>query len=358
MKKLEILKNLVGFNSINDLDNDKINTYIGNYLKNKGFKLSKIYNKSKDKYCLVATYGNNINLTFSGHTDTVNITETWNINPHRLTIKDDKLYGLGVCDMKGGIAAFLDALDKIDLKKLKKGIQIILTYDEEKNFEGINLIKDNKVKVFDNILIGEPTDLTPVIGTKGCMEYEVTFNGKACHSSELIFGVNAIKKCHNFMNELYKLSEILKTNINDEYNIPYATMNIGVIKGGTSINIVPDHCQLSFDFRTVDVKQHQFINDKIKELAKQHQAEIKKITDIYPVHIKSKENIKFYEEITNRKSNNLNYVTEGSFYGKNNIIILGPGPITAHKTNEYITIWSYNKTIEYYIKIIEKYCNM
>ena len=51
---------------------------------------------------------------FLGHTDTVEYIDGWNSNPFELTLKDEKLYGLGVCDMKGGIAAMLAAVSQID----------------------------------------------------------------------------------------------------------------------------------------------------------------------------------------------------------------------------------------------------
>ena len=201
MQKLEILKKLISFNTIDDKENKLINEYVSEYLEKLGFKTTKIYNEENNKYCLVATYKNNINLTFSGHTDTVGVEESWNTNPFELEIKENKIYGLGTCDMKGGIATFLEALRKVDLLKLNKGIQIILTYDEETNFEGINLMKNKKIETADNIVIGEPTNLVPVIGTKGCIEYEVIFKGIYAHSSELLSGENAIEKCNSFINE-------------------------------------------------------------------------------------------------------------------------------------------------------------
>ena len=64
--------------------------------------------------------GNDYKPGFIGHSDTVDTTDGWLTNPFTLTQKDDLLYGLGACDMKGGIAAFLQALKEIDLYKLKK----------------------------------------------------------------------------------------------------------------------------------------------------------------------------------------------------------------------------------------------
>ena len=66
-------------------------------------------------------------LSFLGHTDVVPVTNKWKYNPFTLTIKDNKYIGRGVSDMKGGIAAFLYTLTKINLNKLKRGIRICFT---------------------------------------------------------------------------------------------------------------------------------------------------------------------------------------------------------------------------------------
>ena len=133
-------------------------------------------------------------------------------------------------------------------------------------------------------------------------------------------------------------------------------MNIGIIEGGKSINVVPNTCKLSFDFRTIDKKQHDIINKKIEKLSKKYNAEYNKINDVSPILIKNESEIDFLETLTNNQTKCFNYVTEGSFYDKDNIIILGPGPMNAHKTNEYIDLESYEKIIEINIKLIEKYC--
>ena len=296
----------------------------------------------------------NPNLTFLGHTDTVSYSN-WKYAPFKVTIENGNLYGLGVCDMKGGISAFLTAITNIDLKKLKRGIQIVLTFDEEKSFEGIKLLTNHLNLLSKNILIGEPTDLIPVIGTKGCIEYKITFTGKGTHFSNVVDGVNAIVECNKFINDLLKYSEELKKEQNSLFNIPYTTMNIGIINGGSVINIVPDKCELVFDFRTIDKKQHEIIKDQVLKLVNKYDAILTEITNVYPSGIKN-ENIKFYENLTNKKVTCFNYVTEASFLDKSNNIILGPGPNTSHEKDEYISIDSYDKTIKIYEKIIRKYC--
>lgn len=133
MEKYKILKDLVGFNTIKDKENKEIIDYIEKYLLGFGFKT-----EYKDKN-LIMSYGKNPSVGFLGHTDTVEYIEGWKTDPFVVTAKDGKLYGLGVCDMKGGIAAILDAISKVNLKRLKNGLKLFFTFDEELALEVLKM---------------------------------------------------------------------------------------------------------------------------------------------------------------------------------------------------------------------------
>ena len=137
----EILKDLISFNTVNDKENTSIINYIENILKNKGFKLE---NKSK---CLVMSIKDGYKLGFLGHTDTVIADSNWKTNPYEMIEENGKLYGLGVCDMKGGLAGILQAVTEIDWEKVNYGMKLYFTYDEEIGFGGIKEIVDKNEKL-------------------------------------------------------------------------------------------------------------------------------------------------------------------------------------------------------------------
>ncbi len=350
---LEILKNLIKFNTIEDKENKQFIKYVSEYLSKLGFELEYVEGNNFRK-CLIAKLGDQCNLCFLGHSDTVSINNDWETNPFELTIKDDFMYGRGVCDMKGGIAAFLDALSTIDISNIN-GLMIIITYDEEIGFEGINLVK-NRDDIPENIIIGEPTDLIPIAFCKGCMEFSATLPGKAVHSALSPNGDNAIEKMYKYMYELREFEKSLEKQTNDSFTIPHTTLNISTIKGGTSINSVPDECKITFDFRTNLKAHHDFILNKVGEITNKYNGELEVITNVLPTETDVK-NIKFYEEITGNEAGGMDYVTEGNFLNKENIVIIGPGPVTAHEANEHISVSSYEKTKKIYKKVIHKYCN-
>lgn len=342
MNEIQILSDLVKFNTIKDKENKEIINYIENYLLKLKFTTQK-----KEKY-LIASYGKNPKLGFIGHSDTVEYIDGWNTNPHELTVIEDKLYGLGACDMKGGIAAFLAALSNIDLTKLENGIKVYITYDEEIGFGGINELVENNENFTEYIIVGEPTDNKIMTGCKGLFAVKIFSSGIKVHSSTPEKGKSANS---NMIKLLYELEEYYKNNIRGEidnkYEVPYTTMNIGLLNGGSAINSVAANCMSYVDFRTIDNIHVEMLKSKLDELCKKYDAR-------YEVDVDVKT---FYNDISFlNETYTAGFMTEASFVKDRKRLILGPGPVTAHEVNEYITKESLDKTIKLYENIINKIC--
>lgn len=336
-----ILKDLVSFNTIRDKDNKKIMDYLENYLKKYDFVTERI-----DK-CLIAYNSDNPNIGFIGHTDTVDY-ESWDGDPFTLQEIDNKLIGLGSCDMKGGIASILSVISKIDLTKNK--LALYFTNDEEIGFNGIYTIR-NLIKP-DNIIIGEPTNNIPVYGTKGILELKIEFYGIKCHSSTPDKGISAIMETVRFINILndYYENEIKKDLVND-FIVPYTTMNIGLINGGETLNSIPGKCYITIDFRVVKNSHLTIIKEKIESILNDFNAKLIIRETLSPKL--NNHDISFLEEISHSKETKC-YLTEGSVIDKN-FIILGPGPDTSHQKNEYITYDKLKETEYLYQAIVEYY---
>ena len=337
MNEKDILKQLVKFNTIKDKNNKEIMDYIEKLLLDKGFNVDY---RSK---CLVISIKDEINLGFLGHTDTVKYGADWTFDPFEMKELKGNLYGLGTCDMKGGIAAIIKAVMDIDWEKCKKGIKLYFTYDEEIGFSGIRELIKRGEKFPDNMIIGEPTDNIIMNGSKGLLEYKILFNGKSAHSSMPEKGENAIEKCLNFMNELREFYNDLKNEDNDIFETG-TTMNIGKINGGKSINIVPNNCEIQIDFRVIKDEHTERVLNKISNLSQKYKCKYKILNNIKPF------------SNVDEKILNTQFITEASFISTKNRYILGAGPINAHKANEYITVSSLKKLVEQYKQIIFKYC--
>ncbi len=338
MQSKDILKNLVQFDTYKDKENEGIMNYIQQILERKGFKLE---HKTK---CLIMSIKEKCNLGFLGHTDTVQSGSDWIYNPLEITEVGNKLYGLGICDMKGGIAATLKAVLDIDWDKLNYGIKLFFTYDEEIGFKGVKEINRLNIEIPDNMIIGEPTNNELMNGSKGLVELKVEFKGKSAHSSNPEKGINAIEKCIKFLDELKQFYDNLRLETDNRFEIPYTTMNIGKVEGGKSINIVPNNCRVYIDFRVIKNEHIKKIVERINRLKESYNFSYEIINDIKPFITESK------------KSKTTNFITEASFIQSKNKYILGTGPMNAHEANEYITIESLDKLVEQYKHIIDELC--
>ncbi len=355
MNAKTILKDLVGFNTIADKENKQIMDYIDDFLSKLGFSVERLKNSENGKEVLVGKYGDTPAIGFLGHTDTVDITKGWVTEPHTLTEKDGVLYGLGACDMKGGIAAFLAAIANTDLTKLKKGIAVYCTYDEEIMFGGVKDLVAAGTMFPPHVIIAEPTDLIPMIGSKGLLEYIFTFTGVTTHSSMPIDGKSSNKNAVRFLNRMMDFEEELRKNPNPFFGVPYPTMNIGIIEGGTSINKVPDKTTVYLDFRICDSeKEYPRIRKAVDEALEGLDGTYEIINDIASFQNRS-ELVQLYEEKTGKKGMPFFGITEASFF-EGDRVILGPGPMTAHEANEHITVESLESATKLYEDMIRKLC--
>lgn len=350
MKVEDILNDLIKINTVNDLENSKIIDYLEDYLKKIGFKT-----EYKTK-CLVMSIGENPILSFIGHTDVVSVSKEWKYSPFELTKIEDKLIGRGVSDMKGGIAAFLYVLKQIDLKKIKRGIRVCFTYDEENGFKGIKELITKKIDFCNYSIIGEPTDNYPCIGSKGLLEYELIFKGTAVHSSRPIPNESSNENSILLLNELLKLNEVFQKEQCNLFEVPFNTINIGTINGGTNICTTSDYTKILLGFRiTKNPQDIKFIKDYIDKLINKYpKVEYKILNEIKPFYNEDSI-IGFYEKISKKKRKPFFGVSEASFID-NNRLILGLGPITAHENDEFILKSSLTETIDIYKKIIERIC--
>ena len=354
----EILKDLVAINTIEDKENLEMMNYLEDFFAGLGFTVERKKSDSTEKEVLIAKYGKNPAIGFLGHTDTVDITEGWVTNPHELIEKDGLLYGLGACDMKGGIAAFMAAIKETDLTKLdsEKGIAVYCTYDEEIMFGGVKELVEAGTQFPPHVVVAEPTDLVPMIGSKGLIEYIFTFHGVTTHSSTPIDGKSSNKNAVRFLNRMMDFEEELrKISPNPFFGVPYPTMNIGIVEGGTAMNKVPDKTTVYLDFRICDSeKEYPLIRKAVDEALEGLDGEYVIINDIPSFQNKSPL-VDIYEEKTGKKGKSFFGITEASFFEGDRVII-GPGPVTAHEANEHVETASLEQTVELYKDMIGRLC--
>ena len=313
-------------------------------------------------------------LIFNGHLDVVPAGHLaqWKYPPFQGKLKKGRIYGRGASDMKGGIASFLHAISMIDRSNihLDQGAVILhLVSDEESHgHQGMDFLTRKRVVRGDAAIVGEPTDLDPVIGQKGALWFRISTIGKPAHGSRPHLGINAIEKMKKVINQLNSIS------LEKEHPLlGKPTFNIGTIQGGTKINIVPERCEIEVDRRMLPSEKKEGVLREIKESLDSlqlqdpsFQYQIEEIDFAEPSEIDPEDEIvKISVEAIGEvrgerpKIKGFSGFTDARFYIKEcriPTLILGPGGVDqSHTTNESVEVDALVKAAQIYGLIIFKF---
>lgn len=186
-------------------------------------------------------------LMLNGHIDTV--PPGGMEEPFMPRIKDGRLFGRGAVDMKGavGAMAYTAILLKRNSISLDRDLIFAGVIGEETGSTGTDYLVNHGPRA-EMALVGEPTDLQPVIAHKGIEWIEVTINGKTSHGSIPEQGINAIEKTSkSILGFKDKIADKFSARSHELMGKP--TVNIGTIRGGERPNIVPSNCTIQIDRR-------------------------------------------------------------------------------------------------------------
>jgi acetylornithine deacetylase len=271
-----ILKDLVAFDTTSRLSNAPLLDYVIELLRRNGIEAQLIWNDDRTKANLWASIGPKVSggIILSGHTDTVPVDgQDWSSNPFSLEERDGRLFARGACDMKGFLAAVLARVPEIAAANLKRPIYIAFSHDEELGCIGVRSLIDRlraEPCGAAFCIVGEPTDMRPVIGHKSGRSYKVRVEGREAHSSLAPRAVNAIDYAAELVIFLRDLAEQMKSEVADAlYDVPHSTLSTGMIKGGSAINIVPRECEFVFEYRCLAGLDPDTVIKEIRRFAEQ-----------------------------------------------------------------------------------------
>ena len=370
---VKILADLIAFKTISGEDNNSLINYCDEILKKLGATSFKTFDNEKKRVNLFATLKSKKSngkkpIILSGHTDVVPVSKSWSTDPFKATIKGNKLYGRGACDMKGFIACTLAYAPIYSKANLDRDIHFSFTFDEETACQGAPLlIKElNKRGINDGIcIVGEPTNMKIIDAHKGCYEYTTYFEGLAGHSSAPDKGVNAVEFASKYINKLLEIREILKTRAPKDsvFNPPYTTLQIGGISGGIARNVIADKCHVDWELRPVVKEDGEFVNSEMDKFVKEKL--LPEMIKIYPKSLIKKEIIgeiigfnrseksdacEFISTLTGDNSREVvSFGTEAGLFQEIGIstVVCGPGSIEqAHKVDEYIILDELKKCLK------------
>ncbi|KAA2238351.1 acetylornithine deacetylase [Salinarimonas soli] len=273
---VSILSTLVAFDTTSRNSNLAIIDWIESYLTPRGFRCERIYDATGTKANLLASIGPEDvpGYVLSGHTDVVPVDDqVWTSDPFVLRADGGRLYGRGACDMKGFLAVCLAAADAMAEKPLAAPLHLAFSYDEEVGCVGarglVERLAERAVRP-QACFVGEPSGMGVVIGHKGKRSVQARVRGLTCHSSLAPEGVNAVHYGALVVAEIQRIAdELAESGARDAlYDVPFTTGHVGVMRGGTALNIVPDSCEIVFEFRAVGADDPDALVARVVEHAR------------------------------------------------------------------------------------------
>lgn len=354
-----------------DQGNKEVIQLLATWFEQLGFNIEiQAVPDTSNKFNLLAKLGSGEGgLLLAGHSDTVPFDENrWQSNPHNVLNQDDKFFGLGTCDMKGFFAFILQVCKNLSADQLKKPLYILATADEETTMAGARFFAKSQAIKPDVAIIGEPTNLVPVVMHKGHMSHRISVEGKSGHSSKPNLGINAIEIMYKVIGQLIELKEKFQLNYqNQAFDVPAPTLNLGAISGGDNANRICGHCHLDIDLRSLpgmsDDELINWLGEALKPLAELYPGRVsfKEMHPSSPSFEQKKPStlIDIAQEISGHSCCAVNYATEAPYIQQLGCqtIVLGPGSIDqAHQPNEYLAHSEIDKTEKLLTKMIQHYC--
>jgi acetylornithine deacetylase or succinyl-diaminopimelate desuccinylase len=231
-------------------------------------------------YATLKGTGGGRKLMLSGHMDTVSPAN----QPHGLEpyLDGGRLIGRGTSDMKGALACMIGAMRAIKRSGIKLAGDIVFAgcIDEElRSYGTVDAVE--KGYQADGVIVGEPTELQVHIAQRGLEWYEFNFIGKTVHGGRQRDGINAILMANRFLDEIVSYLTP-KVFARKHPLLTEATLNVGVIHGGTGLSTVPGQCRLLIDRRFLPYEDYvevgmefQRILDKLSAGDPQFKCEMK-----------------------------------------------------------------------------------
>ncbi|HZU66537.1 MAG TPA: ArgE/DapE family deacylase [Ktedonobacteraceae bacterium] len=266
---VKLLRQLVAIDSINpDLvpggaGEEKIARFIADWLQEAGLEVhwDEPAPGRPNVIGIARGTGGGRSLMLNAHMDTVGVAGME--RPHDPYIQDNRLYGRGAYDMKGGLAAIMATGAAAKQLQLRGDVIITAVADEEYASIGTGSI----VKRWhaDAAIVTEPTDLNICVAHKGFIWFEVETSGVAAHGSLPEIGVDAIAKMGKVLAGLEELDQRLRSAPSHRL-LKSGSVHASLIHGGQELSSYPKSCVLGVERRTIPGETKQQVESELPEI--------------------------------------------------------------------------------------------
>lgn len=354
----ELLARLVAFDTTSRNSNLPMADFLCDYLDRPGARIERNPSADGRKANVIAWIGpepsgDRKGLVLSGHMDVVPAEEAgWRSDPFTLSDEGDRWVARGSCDMKGFLAVAANLAVESRSDRWRAPLSLVFTYDEEVGTLGAKRLTESfpeAAALPRSAVIGEPTSLRVARAHKGHFKMRATLHGVSAHSGYPHLGVNAIEPAGRVIVALSRLRQDLEaeTPANRELfpEVPYVPLNVGMVQGGSAINVVPDRCAVELGVRPLPGIASEELVERVtravREAASPLEPEIELLSDSPPLLLDEGSPIHRHlcGLVGQTAGASVSFATDAGWLQRLGMdcAIFGPGSIeVAHKPNEYV----------------------
>ena len=351
--------------------------HLAGVLEDAGATVDLGYSSASGKVNLVARIGPDVDsdsgLVLSGHMDTVPAEEPdWNSNPFTLTDGGDRWFGRGSCDMKGFLALAAAAVGRHASVELTAPLCLLFTYDEEVGCLGAAAFCDSWPQdrhLPRSVVVGEPTEMKVVRMHKGHLRARVVLRGVSAHSGYPHRGRSAIEPAASILTALRELREELESERpgNHEFfpEVPYVALNVGRIRGGSAINVIPDSCVIDVGLRLLPGMEvadcMPRVTRAVEAVSDPDTTEIELVHESPPLLLDDRASIhsSLCGLIGQTETHSVSYGSDAGTFDRLGLecALFGPGSIeVAHRPNEFLPKDEFQRADEILDTLIHQFC--
>ena len=271
-----MVERLVSFDTTSSKSNLELIEFVRDYLAGHGVESVLVPNSTGDKASLFATVGPGDvgGIALSGHTDCVPADPAqWKSDPFAVTERDGRLYGRGTCDMKGFVGVVLAMVPEFVAAPLNTPLHIALSYDEELGCTGVRdmiAALGHTLPLPKAVIVGEPTEMEVVDAHKSISDFATEVTGREGHSSAIDKGANAIFAAGELLGELSRMRDdmIEAGDPSGRFEPPFTSVHVGMISGGTALNIIPGQCRFNWELRALPKSDEAALVDRFERFGR------------------------------------------------------------------------------------------
>jgi acetylornithine deacetylase len=383
MTALEWLDRLIAFDTTSQQSNMHLIESVWDWMSRHGAACHMIHDPSEPKANLFATLPAasgrmDGGLILSGHTDVVPVEgQLWKTKPFEMTTMEGRVYGRGTSDMKGFLAVALSLVPRFKAMQLNYPLHFAFSYDEEIGCRGAPFMiadlpkTDYKPRA---CIVGEPTEMLPIVAHKGKQSFRCEIHGRAAHSSLTPQGCNAIEHAARLICFLSDLAESYRQKgpFDESYDVPYTTLATTLIKGGNASNIIPALCEFVFEFRHLSENTPSSIENKITAFIENDLVPRMRLDfeEAYITldkfagapglsHVEDADIVQLVRAVTeDYETRKAAYATEAGLYQQADIptVLCGPGSIEqAHRPDEYVALEQLERCEQFLQDVVRKF---